>query len=70
MRYYKTIQITLTEPEYADVMKACAREITETGTPVSVTRYAKSVLMDACATHASLSAYADQDEVQQNITEE
>lgn len=46
MRYYKTIQITLTEPEYADVMKACAREITETGTPVSVTRYAKSVLMD------------------------
>ena len=46
LRYYKTIQITLTEPEYADVMKACAREITETGTPVSVTRYAKSVLMD------------------------
>ena len=46
MRYYKTIQITLTEPEYADVMKACARKITETGTPVSVTRYAKSVLMD------------------------
>lgn len=45
-RYYKTIQITLTEPEYADVLKACAREITETGTPVSVTRYAKSVLMD------------------------
>lgn len=46
MRYYKTIQITLTEPEYADVMKACARAITETGTPVSVTRYAKNILLD------------------------
>lgn len=46
MRYYKTIQITLTEPEYADVMKACARAVTETGTPVSVTRYAKNILLD------------------------
>ena len=46
MRYYKTIQITLTEGEYADVMKACTRSINETGTPVSVTRYAKNILLD------------------------
>lgn len=45
MKYYKTIQITLTEPEYADVMKACSREINETGAVVSVTKYAKNVLM-------------------------
>ena len=46
MRYYKTIQITLTEEEYKDVEKATALFINETGTPVSVTRYAKSVLLE------------------------
>lgn len=46
MRAYKTLQITLTESEYADVTKACAGYITETGTPVSVTRYAKNLLME------------------------
>ena len=46
MKMYKSIQITLTESEYADLMKACARFITETGTPVSVTRYAKTAIME------------------------
>ena len=46
MRYYKSIQITLTEEEYKDVEKAAALFVNETGTPVSVTKYAKNVLME------------------------
>lgn len=46
MRYYKSIQITLTEEEYREVEKATAITIHETGTPVSVTKYAKNVLME------------------------
>ena len=46
MRYYKSIQITLTEEEFKDVEKSTALFINETGTPVSVTKYAKSVLME------------------------
>lgn len=44
--YYKAINITLTEEEFADLEKATAIRITETGTPVSVTRTAKTVLME------------------------
>ena len=46
MRAYKVIQITLTESDYADVEKACAGYVNETGTPVSVTRYARNLLME------------------------
>lgn len=46
MRYYKSIQITLTEEEYREVEKATALFINETGTPISVTKYAKNVLME------------------------
>lgn len=46
MKYFKSIQITLTEEEYRDVEKATAIFIHETGTPVSVTKYAKCVLME------------------------
>ncbi len=46
MRYYKSIQITLTEEEYREVEKATAISVHEAGTPVSVTKYAKNVLME------------------------
>lgn len=45
-RYDKTVQITLTEGEWADLMKATSRFITETGVIVSVTRYAKHIIME------------------------
>ena len=51
MRYYKSIQITLTEKEYKAVEKATALFINETGTPVSVTKYAKGVLMEEVKKH-------------------
>jgi len=46
MRYYKSIQITLTEEEFRDVEKATTFFVNETGKPISVTKYAKSVLME------------------------
>ena len=46
MRYYKTIQITLTETEYQRLVMATTRFINETGTPVSVTKYAKAILKE------------------------
>lgn len=45
-RYYKSIQITLTEEEYRAVQKVTAFFVNETGIPVSVTKYAKGVLME------------------------
>ena len=46
MKYFKSIQITLTEGEYRDVEKATALSVSKTGTPVSVTKYVKNVLME------------------------
>lgn len=51
MRYYKTIQITLTEEEYRSVEKATALFVNETGKPLSVTKYAKNVLMEEVRKH-------------------